>query len=122
MRNIVKNHKLAKSISDAAWSKFAQWLPYFGKVYGKTVIAVAPQYTSQDCSNCGNLVKKTLSTRTHICGCGTILDRDHNAAKNILIKGLKQAGISLNSNTVGHTEINAWGQTDLYSLVAAKQR
>ncbi len=107
------------SISDAAWSQFAQWLEYFGKVYGKTVIAVAPQYTSQDCSNCGNLVKKTLSTRTHICGCGTILDRDHNAAKNILIKGLKQAGISLNSNTVGHTEINAWGQTDLYSLVAA---
>ena len=119
MRNLVKNHKLAKSISDAAWSQFAQWLEYFGKVYGKTVIAVAPQYTSQDCSNCGNLVKKTLSTRTHICGCGTILDRDHNAAKNILIKGLKQAGISLNSNTVGHTEINAWGQTDLYSLVAA---
>jgi putative transposase len=119
VRNLVKNHKLAKSISDAAWSQFAQWLEYFGKVYGKTVIAVAPQYTSQDCSNCGNLVKKTLSTRTHICGCGTILDRDHNAAKNILIKGLKQAGISLNSNTVGHTEINAWGQTDLYSLVAA---
>jgi putative transposase len=119
VRNLVKNHKLAKSISDAAWSQFAQWLEYFGKVYGKTVIAVAPQYTSQDCSNCGNLVKKTLSTRTHICGCGTILDRDHNAAKNILIKGLKQAGISLNSNTVGHTEINAWGQTDLYSLVVA---
>jgi len=119
VRNLVKNHKLAKSISDAAWSQFAQWLEYFGKVYGKTVIAVAPQYTSQDCSNCGNLVKKTLSTRTHICGCGTILDRDHNAAKNIFIKGLKQAGISLNSNTVGHTEINAWGQTDLYSLVAA---
>jgi len=122
VRNLVKNYKLAKSISDAAWSQFAQWLEYFGKVYGKTVIAVAPQYTSQDCSNCGNLVKKTLSTRTHICGCGTILDRDHNAAKNILIKGLKQAGISLNSNTVGHTEINAWGQTDIYSLVAAKQR
>ncbi|MDP8933092.1 MAG: transposase, partial [Cyanobacteriota bacterium] len=62
-----------------------------------------------------NLVKKTLSTRTHICGCGTILYRDHNAAKNILAKGLKQAGIIL--NTVGHTEINAWGQNDLYSLV-----
>ena len=119
---MVKNHKLAKSIGDAAWSQFAQWLEYFGKVYGKTVIAVAPQYTSQECSNCGNLVKKTLSTRTHICGCGAILDRDHNAGKNILTKGLKQAGISLNLNTVGHTEINAWGQNDLYSLVATKQR
>ena len=116
VKNMVKNHKLAKSISDAAWSLFAQWLEYFGKVYNKTVIAVAPQYTSQDCSNCGNTVKKTLSTRTHICDCGTILDRDHNAAKNILTLGLKQAGINL--NTAGHAEINAWGQTDLYSLVA----
>src|SRR4028118_740613 len=120
VRNMVKNHKLAKSISDAAWSQFAQWLQYFGKVYGKTVIAVAPEYTSFDCSACGNTIKKTLSTLTHICGCGEILDRDHNAGRNILAKGLKQAGINL--NTVGHTEINAWGQTDLYSLMAAKQR
>jgi putative transposase len=117
VKNMVKNHKLAKSISDAAWNQFAQWLQYFGKVYGKTVIAVAPQYTSQDCSVCGNTVKKSLSIRTHACGCGAVLDRDLNAAINILAKGLKQAGITL--NTVGHTEINAWGQTDLYSLVAA---
>ena len=117
VRNMVKNHKLAKSISDAAWSQFAQWLEYFGKVYGKTVVAVAPQYTSQDCSTCGNSVKKTLSTRTHVCSCGTVLDRDHNAALNILAKGLRQTGINL--NTVGHTEINAWGQNDLYSLVVA---
>jgi putative transposase len=122
VRNMVKNHKLAKSISDAAWSQFAQWLEYFGNVYGKTVIAVPPQYTSQDCSSCGNTVLKTLSTRTHICDCGATLDRDYNAARNILVKGLKQAGINLNLNTVGHTEINAWGQTDLYSLMAAKQR
>jgi len=117
VRNMVKNHKLAKSISDAAWGQFAQWLQYFGKVYGKIVIAVAPQYTSQDCSACGNTVKKSLSVRTHICGCGAVLDRDNNAAINILAKGLRQAGITLNSNTVGHTEINAWGQNDLYSLV-----
>lgn len=116
VRNMVKNHKLAKSISDAAWSQFAQWLEYFGKVYSKTVIAVPPQYTSQKCSNCGDIVKKTLSTRTHICGCGTILDRDHNAALNVLAKGLKQTGIIL--NTVGHTGIHAGGQTDLYSLMA----
>ena len=114
---MVKNNKLAKSISDAAWSQFAQWLEYFGKVYGKTICAVAPQYTSQECSNCSSLVKKTLSTRTHICDCGTVLDRDHNAALNIWAKGLKQVGINL--NTVGHTEIHACGQTDLYSLMAA---
>jgi putative transposase len=115
VRNMVKNHKLAKSISDAAWAQFAQWLQYLGKVYGKTVVSVAPQYTSQDCSTCGKTVKKSLSTRTHICSCGAVLDRDHNAARNILAKGLRQAGINL--NTVGHTEINAWGQSDLYSLM-----
>ncbi len=115
VKNMVKNHKLAKSISDAAWSQFTQWLQYLGKVYGKTVVAVAPQYTSQDCSTCGNTVKKALSVRTHICGCGTVLDRDHNAALNILAKALRQAGIDL--NTLGHREINAWGQTDLYSLL-----
>ncbi|WP_293340809.1 transposase [Microcoleus sp. CAWBG58] len=110
VRNMVKNHKLALGISDAAWSQFAQWLQYFGKVYGKTVVAVAPGYTSQDCSSCGNRVQKSLSVRTHICLCGTVLDRDHNAAKNILAKGLKaRAGISL--NTVGHTGINAWKPT-----------
>jgi putative transposase len=115
VKNMVKNHKLAKSISDAAWSQFSEWLQYFGKVYGKTVVAVASQYTSQDCSSCGNRVQKSLSVRTHVCSCGAVLDRDHNAAKNILALGLRQAGINL--NTVGHTEINAWGQTDLYSLV-----
>src|SRR4028118_2360460 len=115
VKNMVKNHKLAKSINDAAWAQFAQWLQYLGKVYGKTVVSVAPVYTSQDCSTCGNTVKKSLSIRTHICSCGAVLDRDHNAALNILAKGLRQTGINL--NTVGHTEINAWGQTDLYSLV-----
>ncbi|MEP0784745.1 transposase [Trichocoleus sp. DQ-A1] len=115
VKNMVKNHKLAKSISDAAWSQFAQWLQYLGKVYGKTVVAVAPQYTSQDCSNCGATVKKSLSVRTHVCGCGTVLDRDHNAALNILAKALRQTGIDL--NTAGHAGINAFGQTDLYSRV-----
>jgi len=119
VRNMVKNHKLAKSISDAAWSQFAQWLQYLGQVYGKTVVAVAPQYTSQDCSTCGTTVKKSLSVRTHICECGTVLDRDHNAALNILAKALRQAGIDL--NTAGHAGINAFGQTDLYSLVVTSK-
>jgi putative transposase len=115
VKNMVKNHKLAKSISDAAWSHFAEWLQYLGRVYGKTVVAVNPQYTSQECSTCGSTLKKSLSVRTHVCKCGTVLDRDHNAALNILAKALKQAGIDL--NTLGHREINAWGQTDLYSMV-----
>ena len=55
---------------------------------GKMVIKVNPAYTSQDCSGCGNRVKKSLSTRTHVCNeCGLILNRDHNATLNILRLG-----------------------------------
>jgi putative transposase len=104
--NMVKNRKLAKSISDASWSMFTNWLDYFGQIHGKFVIAVNPQYTSQECSNCGSIVKKTLSVRTHICSCGCVLDRDENAAINILAR----------ANTVGRTGIQALGQTTLCLL------
>ncbi|WP_318730906.1 transposase, partial [Roseofilum sp. Guam] len=87
---LVRNHKLAKSISDAGWSQFRRWLEYFGGKYGRVTIAVPPHYTSQECSNCGEIVKKTLSTRTHICPhCQYVEDRDINAAKVILQRGLK---------------------------------
>ena len=90
VRNMVKNHHLAKSISDASWTLFRQWLEYFGKVFDVPVIAVAPHYTSQDCSTCGQQVKKSLSTRTHKCPhCGYLDDRDTNAAINILMKALQ---------------------------------
>uniref|UniRef100_UPI00257B50A7 RNA-guided endonuclease InsQ/TnpB family protein n=1 Tax=Candidatus Cyanaurora vandensis TaxID=2714958 RepID=UPI00257B50A7 len=87
VRNMVKNHHLAKSISDASWSMFRAWLEYYGKVMGRIVIAMAPHYTSQECSSCHVIVKKSLSTRTHTCQCGCVLDRDHNAALNILAAG-----------------------------------
>jgi putative transposase len=91
--NMVKNHKLAKSISDASWYQFRVWIEYFGRIFGRTTIAVAPQYTSQDCSNCGKRVQKTLSTRTHKCPhCGYTANRDENAAINILKKGIATAG------------------------------
>ena len=91
VRNMVKNHCLAKSISDAAWYRFREWLEYFGVVYGVPVIAVNPNYTSQNCSNCGKTVFKTLSQRTHKCPhCGFVADRDENAALNILKSTLKQ--------------------------------
>ncbi|MEQ9671765.1 MAG: transposase [Coleofasciculus sp. G2-EDA-02] len=89
VRNMVKNHHLAKSISDAAWSEFRRTLEYFGKVFGVATVAVKPHYTSQNCSNCGCVVKKSLSTRTHRCKCGYILDRDWNAAINILKEALR---------------------------------
>ncbi|HEY9692539.1 MAG TPA: transposase [Oculatellaceae cyanobacterium] len=114
--NMVKNHKLAKSIYDASWYQFTQWLNYFAKIYKIVCIAVPPQYTTIDCSNCGAKVEKTLSTRTHQCpSCKTVLDRDHNAAINILKKGLKYLGSYLNG-TVGQTETNPndWGESDLW--------
>jgi len=93
VRNMVRNRHLAKSISDAAWTQFREWVEYFGKVFGVVTIAVPPHYTSQNCSKCGKVVKKTLSTRTHTCHhCGHVQDRDHNAARNILEKALRTAG------------------------------
>ncbi len=111
---MVKNHKLAKSINDISWRKFREWLEYFGVVYGVPVIAVNPSYTSINCSNCGEPVIKTLSTRTHSChACSYVADRDENATKNILKAGLKQL-----ADTVGRIEINkASGENDLYSVV-----
>jgi putative transposase len=96
VKNLVKNRHLAKSIQDASWSLFTHWLDYYGKVWGKAIVAVPPQYTTQDCSGCGHRVVKTLSTRTHICPkCLLVLDRDQNAALNILKKGLSLLGLSI---------------------------
>lgn len=84
VRNLLKNHCLAKSISDASWYLFRQWIEYFADKFGKLAVAVSPHYTSQMCSKCGLIVKKSLSTRTHVCSCGCELHRDLNAALNIL--------------------------------------
>jgi len=93
IKNMMKNHNLAKSIGDASWYQFRTWLEYYGKIFGRVTVAVAPQYTSQECNSCGARVKKSLSTRTHICPeCGYVADRDKNAAQNILKKGLATAG------------------------------
>ena len=101
IRNMVRNRKLAKSLHDAGWGIFLQWLTYYAFLHTIRVIAVAPHYTSQNCSACGTLVKKALSMRTHICPCcGLVLDRDQNAALNILHKALAAD----RGCTVGHTE------------------
>jgi putative transposase len=92
IKNLVKNHCLAKSINDAGWYQFRVWLEYFGRVFKRITIAINPAYTSQQCSSCGVVVKKSLSTRTHICQCGCRLDRDHNAGINILNSGLGTVG------------------------------
>ncbi len=120
IRNLVRNRRLAKSISDASWGRFLYWLTYYGSIHAIPVVAVEPAFTSQDCSACGTQVKKSLSVRTHICpGCGLVLDRDHNAALNILDKAYRTGG---HSGTGGKPR-NAWGEatSTVLSAVAAPQ-
>jgi putative transposase len=94
--NMVRNRHLAKSISDAGWAQFRTILEGKAVYAGRRVIAVPAQYTTQDCSGCGERVLKSLSVRTHVCpACGLVLDRDENAARNILAAGSQWAGQAL---------------------------
>jgi putative transposase len=91
VRNMLKSHHLAKSISDAGWGGFLSVLTFKAASAGKRVQAVNPAFTSQACSGCGVIVQKGLSVRWHTCpDCGTRLHRDHNAALNILWLGQAQ--------------------------------
>lgn len=84
------SHKagLNTSIHDVGWSQFLTILSCKAVYAGKRVEAVPPAYTTQDCSGCGERVPKSLSVRTHVCpACGLVLDRDTNAALNILRAG-----------------------------------
>ena len=88
--NIVRNHSLAFAITDASWGIFRQYLEAKAESARRQVLAIAPHYTSQKCSSCGTYVQKSLSVRTHVCPfCGYIADRDTNAARNILHRGLQ---------------------------------
>jgi putative transposase len=90
--------KLAKSILDAAWGQFITILETVAVKCGVRVVKVNPYGTSQDCSSCGIKVPKTLSIRTHECPkCGCVLDRDENAAINILNRALTEVGLILAS-------------------------
>ncbi|NES71159.1 MAG: transposase [Okeania sp. SIO2D1] len=98
IRGLAKNTKLSKSIYDVAWGNFIEKLNAVAAVRGVHVIKVNPHNTSQNCSNCGHKVPKTLSVRTHSCPkCRKVLDRDENAAKNILNKALNEVGIILSA-------------------------
>jgi len=94
IQNMVKNHHLAKSISDAGWSQLINFTKTKAEYAGKTVELVNPRNTSQNCSGCHNPVPKDLSVRVHSCPfCGLVLDRDHNAAINILNSTVGITGI-----------------------------
>ncbi len=86
--NMLKNHRLAKAISEVSWYEFRTMLEYKCKWYGRELIIAPSNYaSSQLCSNCGNKSNQTkdLSCRTYICPvCGMIMDRDLNASKNLL--------------------------------------
>ena len=98
VNQMVHHHGLAKSLLDAAWSQFATCVSYKAAWAGRAFVAVNPAYTSQDCSGCGHRQKKTLAERTHTCACcGLTLDRDHNAALNILRLGLQSLGFPRSS-------------------------
>lgn len=84
IKNMVKNHYLAKSISDVAWNKFIEYLCYKAEDANSKVCFVPAKNTSVKCSNCGTMISKSLSMRTHKCSCGFVVDRDHNSALNIL--------------------------------------
>jgi putative transposase len=86
--NMVRNHCLAKSISDAGWGRFIGMIAYKAESAGGQLIRVNPRNTTQECFRCRQQVKKTLSERIHVCPhCGLVMSRDHNAALNILARG-----------------------------------
>ena len=104
-RNMLQNHCLAKSISDAAWSQLVQYTTYKAENAGRVVVLVDPRNTSKMCSCCGTLVEKSLSVRVHACPiCGLVMDRDENAANNILRRGLKSLGIALEASAIRRGE------------------
>lgn len=98
IKGMLKNHCLAKSISDTGWRQFLNYLAYKAVEAGCKIEKVAPNYTSINCSVCGERVSKTLANRIHCCPfCKTVLDRDYNAAINIL-------------GRAGTARIYAWGE------------
>lgn len=100
IKGMVRNRCLAKSISDAGWGQFLNYLTYKAEEAGCKVEKVSPYYTSVNCSVCGERVPKNLTDRVHSCPfCETVLDRDHNAARNILLK-----------STAGTAGSYAWGE------------
>ncbi len=100
--NMVQNHSLAKSIMDASWGAFLAILEEKAARAGHQVIRVNPRFTSQKCYTCGEIVQKSLSVRTHVCPfCGSIADRDVNAAQNILKRARPGHGLQEPTYTDG---------------------
>ena len=94
IKNMLKNHHLAKSISDAGWNQLQNFTSYKAAEAGRYTDFVVANGTTIDCSVCGYSVPKTLATRIHHClNCGNIQDRDHNAAMNIRNRAICTLGL-----------------------------
>jgi putative transposase len=105
VNRMTHNHRLAKSIHDAAWNQFADLLSYKAAWAGRKFVAVNPAYTSQDCSQCGHRQSLSLSDRASTCPCcGVVLDRDFNASLNILGVGLHTMGLAPRSPRINAGE------------------
>ena len=103
VKGMVRNHHLAKSVSDASWSTFVTMLEYKAKWYGKTLVKIDRFYpSSKTCHHCGHVKEDlSLSDRYYTCpNCGELIDRDLNAAKNILDEGLR----NISAGTVDYTD------------------
>jgi putative transposase len=93
VKNMVRNHKLAKSIQDAGWDQLVRLTEYKALKAGSRVVKVDPGYTSQECYHCGAINKISLDVREFVCvGCDRALQRDVNAAQVVLKRGLALAG------------------------------
>jgi|WetSurMetagenome_2_1015567.scaffolds.fasta_scaffold121049_1 putative transposase len=120
IKNMMKNHHLAGSIADSSWGEFIRQLEYKSNWYGKSFVKVSPNYTSRDCSQCGHRheTKMVLSIRSWTCSqCGTDHDRDHNAAINILNRGLDLLDIPMGTGKFTNADIIAY--TDISTEMSA---
>ena len=110
IKNMVKNHCLAKSIQDASWQQLIIFTQYKAEYAGRNVELVNPRNTSKTCSKCGNIQDMPLSQRTYNCpSCGLTLDRDHNAAINILNKHIPRDTGELTPMEIADYGINETG-------------
>jgi putative transposase len=95
IRNMIRNHRLAKSISDAAWGQLVKLTEYKARNAGSRVVLVPATYSTQECHHCGTVNKTDLSVREFVCiKCSRLLQRDSNAARVVLKRGLAIAGLA----------------------------
>ena len=95
VRNMVRNHALSKSIEDAGWGQLVRLAEYKALRTGSRVVRVPAAYSTQECFYCGTLNKVALDVRKFVCvGCGRTLERDSNAARVVLKRGLAIAGFA----------------------------